>query len=248
VSLVESYEDVEGDLVRAIRGLVGPDVVIVGTFDLHGNISARMVANYDFVAPNHLYPHTDSYERGIEAMRMAPRLLDGSVKTTSHLESVPLLLPISMMCTQQGFPAAEINDFMYSLEARPGVLDVTVFHGFPWADISIVGASVVVTTNDDQKLAAAVGREAGQWLWDQRLKFEATISSDGVPRKVLSDVHTANSAIQAALQIIQGGQDSVVDHRPVCINETADNCGGGAPVQLPLAARCFIDIRIVHLI
>ena len=106
------YEDIEGDLVAAIREVVGPDAVIVGTFDLHGNISAEMVADYDFVVPNHLYPHTDSYERGVEAMRMAPRLLDGSVKTTAHLEPVPLLLPISMMCTQKGFPAAEMNDFM----------------------------------------------------------------------------------------------------------------------------------------
>lgn len=243
VLLVESYEDVEGDLVKAIRGVVGPDVVIVGTFDLHGNISAEMVADYDFVAPNHLYPHTDSYERGVEAMRMAPRLLDGSVKTTSHLESVPLLLPISMMCTQQGFPAAEMNDFMYSLEARPGVLDVTVFHGFPWADISIVGASVVVTTNDDPELAVTVASEAAHWVWDHRHNFEATISSDGVPRQVLSDVHTAKSAIQAALQIIQTsqGQDTAVDRRPVCINETADNCGGGAPVQSPLTGCCFIE-------
>lgn len=218
--------------MAAIRQVVGPDTVIVGTFDLHGNISAEMVADYDFVVPNHLYPHTDSYERGVEAIRMAPRLLSGSVKTTAHLEPVPLLLPISMMCTQQGFPAAEMNDYMYSLEAQPGVLDVTIFHGFPWADISIVGATVVVTTDDDMELAVAVCRKAGLWLWDHRYSFEATISSDGIPRQVLSDVHTAHSAIKAALQLLKAspGQDDGAPQGPVCINETADNCGGGAPV------------------
>ena len=51
---------------------------------------------------------------------------------------------------------------MYSLEARPGVLDVTVCHGFPWADISIVGTTVVVTTENDAALAKAIGSEAGQ--------------------------------------------------------------------------------------
>jgi microcystin degradation protein MlrC len=55
-----------------------------------------------------------------------------------------------------------VNQFMYSLEARPGVLDVTVCHGFPWADISIVGTTVVVTTENDAALAKAIGSEAGQ--------------------------------------------------------------------------------------
>ena len=242
--VAESYEDIEGDLVAAMREVVGPSAVIVGTFDLHGNISAEMVADYDFVAPNHLYPHTDSYERGVEAMRMVPRLLDGSVRTTAHLEPVPLLLPISMMCTQPGFPAAEMNEFMYALEARPGVLDCTVFHGFPWASISIVGASVVVTTDNDPALAAAIGREAGQWLWDHRHMFEATISTDGVPRQVLSDVHTAQSAIQAALEILDTAPAADGQQGPVCINETADNCGGGAPgdATLLLAALLAADL------
>ncbi len=122
--VAESYECIEGDLAKRIRAVVGPHVPIVGTFDLHGNISPECVAQYDFMCPVHLYPHTDSYERGVEAMRMVPRLLNG-LKTTTHLEQVPTLLPLCMMCTQDGFPAAQMNDFMYSLEARPGVLDVT---------------------------------------------------------------------------------------------------------------------------
>ena len=60
------------------------------------------------VCPVHLYPHTDSFERGVEAMRMVPRLLAG-LKTTLHLERVPTLLPLCMMCTQAGFPADEMN-------------------------------------------------------------------------------------------------------------------------------------------
>ena len=171
--VAESYKDIEGDLVARIRQIVGLDTPIVGTFDLHGNISDQMVADYDFVCPNHLYPHTDSYERGVEAMRMVPRLLGGLV-TTAHLEHVPILFPISMMSTQPGFPADAMNQFLYSLEARPGVLDVTCFHGFPWADVSICGAAIVVTTEDDAELAAAVGREAGQWVRPTPLRTAAT--------------------------------------------------------------------------
>ena len=56
----ESYEDIEGNLAMMIREVVGPEVPIVGTFDLHGNISDECVAQYDFMCPVHLYPHTVS--------------------------------------------------------------------------------------------------------------------------------------------------------------------------------------------
>ena len=49
--VAESYEDIEGDLVAAVRAVVGPDVPVVGTFDLHGNISAACVAAFDFMVP-----------------------------------------------------------------------------------------------------------------------------------------------------------------------------------------------------
>ena len=66
------------DLAAEIRAVVGPGVPIVAAFDLHGNISAECVALYDFMCPVHLYPHTDTFERGQECMRMVPRLLGGA--------------------------------------------------------------------------------------------------------------------------------------------------------------------------
>eukprot|EP01051_Picozoa_sp_SAG22_P022091 SAG22_NODE_5154_length_1076_cov_0.848516_2_plen_180_part_01 len=72
--VAESYEDIEGELAARIREVIGPDIPLVGTFDLHGNISDRCVELYDFMCPVHLYPHTDSYERGLECLTLVPRL------------------------------------------------------------------------------------------------------------------------------------------------------------------------------
>jgi microcystin degradation protein MlrC len=49
--VAESYEDIEGNLVLEIRKVVGPDVPIVGVFDLHGNISNECAATFDFMCP-----------------------------------------------------------------------------------------------------------------------------------------------------------------------------------------------------
>ena len=56
----ESYEDIEGDLGRRVREVIGPDVPLVATWDLHGNISQECAATYDFMCCYHTYPHVKS--------------------------------------------------------------------------------------------------------------------------------------------------------------------------------------------
>jgi toxic protein SymE len=105
-----------------------------------------------------------------------------------------------------------------------------VFHGFPWADISIVGSSVVVTTeNGDHALAKRVGKLAGDWIWSNKERFAVHVKEDGQPNTsgdplLEADVHAAQSALAAAKRWIADGQPG-----PVCVNETADNTGCGAP-------------------
>jgi toxic protein SymE len=167
--VADSYEDIELDLGQAVRALVGPDVPIVSTWDLHGNISVACSEVFDFMCCYMTYPHIDNYERGQEAMRLVPKLLSG-LNTTIHIETVPTLLPVACCSTHPGFPAAEMNTVCAAMEAKyPGqVIDCTVFHGFPWADISITATTVVVTTDDDPGLARRVGREVGAWIWKNR--------------------------------------------------------------------------------
>eukprot|EP00747_Dinoflagellata_sp_TGD_P216603 gnl/TRDRNA2_/TRDRNA2_89125_c0_seq1.p1 gnl/TRDRNA2_/TRDRNA2_89125_c0~~gnl/TRDRNA2_/TRDRNA2_89125_c0_seq1.p1 ORF type:complete len:520 (+),score=82.85 gnl/TRDRNA2_/TRDRNA2_89125_c0_seq1:41-1600(+) len=221
--VAESYRDIENTLARAVRAVVGPTVPIVGAFDLHGNISVECAAAFDYMCPVMEYPHIDTYERGVEAARMIPRLLSG-LRPVTHLEPVPILLPLSMMCTQPGFPAYEMNQYMLSLERRPGVLNCSVFHGFPWADVPFVGTTVIATTDGDAAMAQAVAKEAASWVWQHRERFQLNVSDDGLPRggddpTRTADVHTASSAVAAAMKDERG---------PVVVNEASDNTGCGA--------------------
>jgi microcystin degradation protein MlrC len=238
--VAESCEDIEGSLALAIRAVVGPDTPLIGTWDLHGNMTPQCVAAYDFSCPVQLYPHTDAYERGLEAMGMVPRLLKG-LETAVHLELVPTLLPACSMCTHAGFPAAEMNAYMRELEGTSGVLDCTVFHGFPWADISIVGSSVLVTTeNADAALAKRIGQKAAAWIWANKERFAVHVKDDGLPGSgdptLEADVHTAPSALVAARRWIADGGAG-----PVCVNETADNTGCGAPGDATHLLRAMLD-------
>jgi len=206
--VVEGNDDLEGDLGAEVRRLVGHDVPIVAALDLHGNVTDRMAETFDAFFGNQLYPHTDGRERGYEAVAAIPHILAGTWAPVIHVEHLPMLLPPAT--TDPGEPAAEMNELCRATEERPGVIDCTVFHGFPYVDVPHVGVHVVVTTHQDHELAAACAREVGNWIWENRERFR-------------KEAHSPDSAVQTARQLAAAGT------QPVVINETCDNPGGGAP-------------------
>ena len=175
--VAESYEEIELTLALRIREVVGDDVPIVAAWDLHGNISEACAQTFDFMCCCHYYPHTDLHARGLEAMRLLPSIISKEVVPAVHLHRIPVLLPLCMMGTDEGFPAHEMNALCAELERRDGVIDVTVFHGFPYADITIAGASVIATTNGDRMLAQQCAEEVGAWIAANLHRFAATITS-----------------------------------------------------------------------
>lgn len=217
--VVGEADDLEADLGRALREVVGPDLPIAVTLDLHGNISDTMADLYDVMIGYHLYPHTDMWERGDESMRLLPALVDRTLRPATHVEHLPILLPTST--TDPGYPAADMNAECRRLEQRPGVVDVTVFHGFPFTDIENVGVHVVVTTDDDPDLARSVGAEMGAWVWSNRERFRI-------------ESPTPEQAVRLALA-------ADTSSGPVVINETSDNPGGGTPGDGTHLLRALIE-------
>jgi microcystin degradation protein MlrC len=203
-AISEGLDDLEADLCGAVRAQVGPQVPIVVTLDLHGNISQAMADTVNAMFGDEDYPHIDMYERGLEAVRLLSRLWSGSLCPVTHVERLPMLLPTTT--TFHGV-MAEINRGLREMERRDRVVDVTLFHGFPLTDVPGVGMFVTVTTDDDRALARAIAVEAAELVWSCR-------------DQLLPESLSAEQAIERALS---------VDGRPVVINETSDNCGGGAP-------------------
>ncbi|MBW3603734.1 MAG: M81 family metallopeptidase [Actinobacteria bacterium] len=200
--VTETTGDLEGQLLAEVRHLVGSSVPIVVTLDLHANVTTRMVEHADVLLGVHLNPHTDMHDRGAEAVRLLPSLVTGALKPASHVEPLPMLLPLT---TTDAGPAADVNARCAAVERRPGVIDCTFFHGFPYADGPDVGARVVCTVDADAAAAVELAREVGAYVWQRREAFRPTgLSPD--------------EAVAAALEVPGG---------PVIINDTADNPGGG---------------------
>lgn len=217
--VAEHLEDIEGDLVVAIRRLVGEATPITAVFDLHGNITQTMADALDGVFACRQYPHVDMHERAHEAIDLIDAMLREHFRPVVHVESVPILLPTTTTFTGIGkkFLAETL-----ALESADDVIDVSWFHGFPYTDIPHVGCHFAVTVRGDRATAAQLGARAAQALWDQREAFR--------PQSL-----SADEAVELA---------QTADKLPVVINETSDNCGGGAPGDGTHLLRAMLDAQL----
>ena len=82
--------DPDGDLFAAARKLVGPEIPIIVTLDLHANISDQMTANSDVIVGYQTNPHVDMIERGEEAAIIMRLVLSRHAEPQMHMIRLPL--------------------------------------------------------------------------------------------------------------------------------------------------------------
>lgn len=223
--VVDGIDDLEADLAAAVREVIGDDVPLVVPLDLHGNITTEMGERIDLMLGVHEYPHTDSFERGVECVEALDKLVSGEWKPTTFVKHIPMMLPPST--TDAGFPAAAFRDRCTGSEVTDDVLDVSFFHGFPFTDVPATGCSFVVTTNGDAERAERIASELAAELWAARHDF--------VPESVPP---AAAVEVSERIALERGG--------PVVINDTSDNPGGGTPGDGTHLLRAMVDAGLTN--
>ncbi len=202
--VVDGLDDGEGDLLQAVRAAVGR-VPIAVTLDFHANVTRAMVESATLLHGYKTYPHVDMDARGREAALRLADVAGGRLRPTVAYRQPPMLPPLAGQLTARG-PMRRLGDLADAMEARPGVISVSVFAGFPLADIHDAGLSVYVATDGDQPLADALADELAAAAWALRREF-------------LHRALPIKDAVARALAL---------DGRPVVLADIADNTGGGA--------------------
>ncbi len=160
----------EAEIARRVREVVGPDVPIAGTFDLHGNEDAEFLrwANFAFVTKR--FPHYDDYQQGERAARALRLAARGEYTSTTATRKPGVITPTVFQWTGQGAPAS-IMERARRWEDREDDAYVSVFFGYPWSDVPDVGATVHVMTNNDQALADHIADDMNDYIWRVREEF-----------------------------------------------------------------------------
>lgn len=203
----EVTDDLEAYILRKVRQIVGGDMPITVSLDLHGNISEDMVRLSNGLFGIKQYPHIDQAEAGYLAMKTLIRILRGECNPQTALRQIPMLIAPAVGATSQ-MPMKMFAEYVAAYAAEKNLMDATLFHGFPYTDVPYAGASVVVVAEENaQEAADALAR----WVWDRRHQLDPVCLN-------------AEEAVDAALdELAKEGEGYVV------INETSDNPGGGTP-------------------
>jgi microcystin degradation protein MlrC len=160
----------EAEIARRFREVVGSDVPIAATFDLHGNEDAEFLRYADFAMTTKYYPHFDAGQQGERAARALHRTMAGTYKPTTATRQTGVITPTVYQWTGAS-PSLEIMERAKRWEARETDVFVSVFYGFPWTDVPDVGATVEVMTNDDQALADSIAQDMADYFWRVRETF-----------------------------------------------------------------------------
>ena len=88
--VTEQIEDAEGDLILAVREVVG-SLPIVTTLDLHANITPEMAENSEVIIGFDTYPHVDCYDRGLEAAEVMSAIVRGKIQPKMAYRQLPFL-------------------------------------------------------------------------------------------------------------------------------------------------------------
>ena len=214
-----NYQDAEGEFIDAVRKLVGSDLPIVVTLDLHANITQKMAHLADVIIGFDTYPHIDMNERGREAVALLVRIVNGLVSPKQVFRKLPLITMPPMQCTLRE-PMQSLMQQVHQLEARPGILTATVSMGFPFADIHQAGVSVLVTANGDQELAETKADELACMVWNLR-----------------EDLQPQLTTIKNAMEFVTQHPDDGL----TIFADGSDNPGGGAPCDGTVALQAMID-------
>ena len=215
---VERLEDPEGDLLAAIRKLLPAGKYLASSLDHHANVTSLMVESADILVGYRTHPHADHHEVGRMAARHLLDLIAHRYALTKSFVKLPLMTPAENRNEAIVALAKETK----RIEEDPKVLTASFFVGYPWADLSIQGASSLVITKNDAPLAARLSGQLAKLMWDLRREFKFPI-------------HSVEEAVE---------KGNAIAARPIVLDELCDCTLGGAAGDVVTTARYLVENRV----
>lgn len=157
----------EAELARRCRRVLGPQVPIMVTLDLHANEDRELTDATDGVFVLKTYPHVDSEQIGEAAARCMMGTVRGEIKPTQALRR-PGIVSASIYQASGYHPMKTIYDRCREWEQKPGVVCVSVAPGYAYADVVDIGMSVIAVTNGNPALAEQAADDVSRLAWSLR--------------------------------------------------------------------------------
>ena len=202
----DDVDDVEGDLVSSVASLIGPDIPIVMTLDLHGSVTAEMIAHSTGILGCETYPHVDYFTTGRRAADLLLNVLSGNISPRMVMAKVPVIVGAVHTATNAEGPFAVMMKGAKGAEGRSSIVSTSAFLVHPHLDRPEMGSGVLVISDGSRTPGEALARRLAMEYWEHRDEIEPPLfkPDQGIARGL------ANT------------------DRPVILVDAADCVGGGA--------------------
>jgi microcystin degradation protein MlrC len=203
--VTEHLDDGEGEILQRVRGVIGGDLPLVVSLDLHANVTPQMVEHADALIAYRTYPHIDMADTGRAAAKNLALLLNSKQKFAKAFRQLPFLIPISWQCTSDQ-PTKGIYQKLAALESG-AVPTLSFAPGFPAADFPHCGPSVFAYGKTQADADAAA---------DTIMAIVAGHEDDFDGR-----IYTPDEGVRHAMELALRAK------KPIVIADTQDNPGAG---------------------
>jgi microcystin degradation protein MlrC len=203
--VTEHLDDGEGEILARVRKVIGKDLLLVVSLDLHANVTSQMVEHADALIAYRTYPHVDMADTGRAAARHLALLLRTKQRFAKAFRQLPFLIPISWQCTNDQ-PAKGIYQKLAAMEGD-AVPTLSFAPGFPAADFPDCGPSVFAYGRT-QADADAAADELTNLVVGHEDDFDGRI-------------FTPDEGVRHAMELATRAR------KPIVIADTQDNPGAG---------------------
>lgn len=221
--VLEDHQDGDGLIIKRVRELVGADVPIAVTVDLHTNVTDRMLSAADVLVAYEEYPHTDTFETGETAAEILVTVIEDGLDPAMHVERPPVLSSGPNQNTSIS-PMQDLMSLAREAEEDDEVFKVNVTPGFFRSDIPEAGLAVS-TVARSADLARDTTREIATAAWEARAEF-------------IADYPSPAEAVEIAADRVAAGATA---DGPIVLGDVGDNPGGGAAGDETAMLRAVLD-------
>ena len=220
--VADGCDDPEGELLERVRAVVGPEVPVVATLDLHGNVTERMATHASALVGYHHNPHTDMRETGARAARLLLRAMDGEARPTLAWRKLPTIAPGNSQTTLLPGDYQDLYAYCAEQEESPGVLACSNFAVHPFIDVPELGWAQVVVTDDDPELADEICDALSERAWAMRGTGDEPSALSISHADLLDEVRETRAG-------------------PLVVSDIGDSVGAGAAGDSPELLRVFLE-------
>lgn len=237
---VEGMDDAEGDWFESARQVVGNDCLLAASYDLHGNVSARVADHLDILCAYRTAPHIDAPETREKTWRTLLHCLSNKLRPSLYRQPVPVILPGERTSTEVE-PAKSLYASLAEVDKTPGILDISMLVGYVWADEPRASATAVVTGTDEGPCQKAAAELATRY-WNARQQFDFEVPTGSIGECIdWALEHPTGSVFvsDSGDNPTAGGVGDRVDALEVLLEKNAQGAILGGLAAPPATAACY---------